>query len=387
MQPLPYFWLLSATVLAQIQEFSPPGYSGISFDVNIPSHTASSGSGPIFFQLKSTHELEWFAWGQGSQMLGANIFVVYASSDGTNITVSPRLGLQHVMPTYNSEAKLTVLDGSGVNNGVMTANVRCDSCISWSGGSINPTSSSSSWVWAVKSGSWIESDSPSVSIVKHDNSGVASINLQQATGGSSENPFATLNGTIPSSSGSASTFNPDSVNNLRIAHAVIMIVAFAILFPSFALLLHVVPSSMIVQVHAFLQLFTLCLAIAGMGIGISMAQKLHEVEEYHPIIGIVTVSLLVLFQPVMGYLQHRHFLKMGEKGVFAYAHRWLGRILLALGVINGGLGFRLAGVGSKDAPTGAVVAYSVVVGVVAVVYLAYIVFVSGKGTRIIRRRT
>lgn len=58
-------------------------------------------------------------------MSGSNIFVMYQDASGTNVTISPRLGTGHVEPEYNSAAEVTLLAGSGVSNGIMTANVRC----------------------------------------------------------------------------------------------------------------------------------------------------------------------------------------------------------------------------------------------------------------------
>ena len=58
-------------------------------------------------------------------MSGANFFVVYTSSGGKNVTVSPRLGSGHSAPTFNSAAQVTLLEGSGVKDGVMTANIKC----------------------------------------------------------------------------------------------------------------------------------------------------------------------------------------------------------------------------------------------------------------------
>ena len=58
-------------------------------------------------------------------MEGANIFIVYADSSGTNVTLSPRLGKGEVQPLLNSAAQVYLLDGSGIANGSMTANVRC----------------------------------------------------------------------------------------------------------------------------------------------------------------------------------------------------------------------------------------------------------------------
>ncbi|KAJ5221107.1 uncharacterized protein N7469_009994 [Penicillium citrinum] len=379
-----YFSLFTSIfTLAQLQTFVPPGQNGITYSVNVPRATESSGSGPIFLQLKSTSELQWFAWGQGSRMQGANIFIVYASSDGNNVTVSPRLGVEHVMPLYNSKAQLSVLNGSGISNGVMTANIRCDSCITWPGGSEDLSSSSSTWIWAVKYGRPLNTNNLAASITIHDAVGIAAIDLQQATGGSSDNPFLTSNNMNSSSSSHPiSTISTGSVEKRRKAHAVIMILVFVIFFPSFALMLHVVPHSKIVYVHASFQLFTLALAIAGFGIGISMARSLGFIGMYHPIIGMVTVPCLILFQPAMGFIQHRYFHKTGGKSVFAYMHRWLGRCLIVLGIINAGLGFRLTGVGLSIAPVGAVIAYSVVAGIVGIGYALVVVLLSLKKRRV-----
>ncbi|KAJ5771554.1 cellobiose dehydrogenase [Penicillium odoratum] len=365
--------------IAQLQTFTPAGQDDITYAVNIPQQTATSGLGPIYFQLKSTRNLQWFAWGQGSRMQGANIFVVYANANGNNVTVSPRLGVEHVEPLHNPKARLSVLDGSGISNGIITANIRCDSCITWPGGHEDTTSSSSPWVWAFKYGNPLDSNSLSETISIHDASGIAALNLQKATGGKSNNPFLTTSGTATSSGQSVLSDNSPPIHKKRIAHAIIMITVFVVLFPSFALVLHVFPSSKMLWIHAYLQLFTLTLAIAGLGLGISMATELELIGEYHPVIGMVIVPSLILFQPAMGLLQHWYFCKARKKGLFGYLHQWFGRVIVTLGIINGGLGFRLTGIGTPFAPTGAVVAYSVVAGVVALGYFLTIIFLRYKG--------
>jgi hypothetical protein len=68
------------------------------------------------------------------------MMVIYSATDGKNITLSTRSPGSsnggHVMPTYNSKIQATLMDGSGIANGVMTANIRC-MCIpfrrSWTG--------------------------------------------------------------------------------------------------------------------------------------------------------------------------------------------------------------------------------------------------------------
>ncbi|KAJ5151309.1 uncharacterized protein N7482_010561 [Penicillium canariense] len=363
------YGLIFLPAFAQLTTFNPPAQDGITYSVNVPQSTASSGSGPIFFQLKSTRGIQWFAWGQGSQMFGSNIFVVYASQEGDNITVSPRLGLQHIEPRFNPDAQISVLAGSGIENGVTTANIRCDTCINWSGGSMRPNSSSSSWVWAVKYGSSIDSNSLSASITIHDASGVADLDLRQASGGMSDNPFITSSNITSSSGQAVTTSSTGNIDSLRAAHAVIMTLVFIVLFPFFALMIHIFSSPKLVNFHAALQLFTLALAVAGLGIGIKMAKELDLILSYHPIVGMIVIAYLALFQPTFGFLQHIYFRKHQKKSALSYLHRWVGRCMIILGVINGGLGFHLSGIGAPFAPTGGVIAYSVVAGIVGLSYV------------------
>lgn len=76
--------------------------------------------------------------------------------------------------------------------------------------------------------------------------------------------------------------------------------------------------------------------------------------------------------------QHLHYRKTGERGVFTYAHRWLGRVLLALGIINGGLGLRMTRGYGDSAPMAVFIAYGVVAGVMAVMYIAIVIVGNAK---------
>lgn len=71
--------------------------------------------------------MQWIGLGQGgaNQMRNSNIFIIYADSTGSNVTLSPRLGTGEVEPKFNSGAQVSLVEGSGIANGVMTANVRC----------------------------------------------------------------------------------------------------------------------------------------------------------------------------------------------------------------------------------------------------------------------
>jgi hypothetical protein len=110
-------------VSAQVASICPT--NDVCYKLNIPQKTASSGSGDIFFQLSAPSSYEWVALGQGTGMSDSNIFVVYTSGSGNNVTLSPRTGQGERLPEFNSNAQVTLLDGSGVSGGKMVANVKC----------------------------------------------------------------------------------------------------------------------------------------------------------------------------------------------------------------------------------------------------------------------
>lgn len=305
-------------------------------------------------------------------MKDSNIFVFYASPD-SNVTVSPRSGNGHFPPEVNNDSKVNLLEGSGVSDGKMIANVRCDNCLSWDGGSMDPTDSSSSWIWSMKGGNSLESSDFQEEFSYHDARGVFTLDLGQAKSKDSVNPFLEFDLNDPANSGSA--IGSSSLITKRSAHGLIMSIAFVVLFPIFALGLHIIPYQKTVpHIHAPLQVITLCLAIAGFGLGISLAIDVDKVSGYHPIIGIVVMSLLVLLQPALGLFHHLEFRKTGKGSSLGVAHRWLGRVVLVLAIINGGLGFKFSGIGNPGVPKAGAIAYGTIAGVFGVLYIVIVVF-------------
>lgn len=160
-----------------------------------------------------------------------------------------------------------------------------------------------------------------------------------------------------------------------IAHGFLMTFAIGLFLPIGATVIQVVPwSKRVTHIHAPLQAFALMMLLSGMGVGIYLGVATGEIHTYHPIIGFIVVGGILLFQPVMGLYAHLHLHRTGSKSIFAYVHRWWGRLLVILGIINGGLGFRLAGIGSPGCPVGAAIAYSVIAGIIISAYLVVVAF-------------
>lgn len=73
----------------------------------------------------------------------------------------------------------------------------------------------------------------------------------------------------------------------------------------------------------------------------------------HPILGLIVIGLLA-FMPAFGWIHHVVYVKKRGPSAWTYIHRWLGRIILIAGGINGGLGIWMA----HDKPQWLLLAYT-----------------------------
>lgn len=76
------------------------------------------------------------------------------------------------------------------------------------------------------------------------------------------------------------------------------------------------------------------------------------------------VVVLITLQPILGYMHHRYFLSHGKRGIISHIHIWFGRALMIIGIVNGGLGLKLA-----SSSRAFIIAYSVIAGLAAILYL------------------
>ncbi|KAF2428785.1 CBD9-like protein [Tothia fuscella] len=414
---------------------------GIKYAVSVPEQTVNSNKGDMYIQISGPSSNSWMAIGQGSTMSGANMFVIYASGSGTNVTLSPRSGSGHSTPQFNSGSQATLMEGSGISNGVMTANIKCSDCASNGKTKLTGTAQ---WIYAAKSGSPLNSDDQSASIQQHGSAyGPMSLNMDTAKNAANTNPFTSAGSTTGSTnncdesqnSGASSTgsdnegasptsngggffggsrptarptsfptgfpgFNNGGGNNNRKradaactptnggnsgsstgglydinkrnamlkAHGIMAGLAFAVLFPFGAISIRLLSFPGLVWFHAAFQAFAYLTYIIGFGLGIYIATQgpVKYINDAHPIIGII-LFLALFLQPILGWLHHSNFKKFQQRTGFSYAHIWLGRIVIALGIINGGLGFRLA----ANTAWGPIV-YGVVAGIVFLIYVVAI---------------
>ncbi|KAK6346074.1 hypothetical protein TWF730_010406 [Orbilia blumenaviensis] len=391
---------------AQLARYVTPSDSSVSFSLNIPTSTSDSGSGALFFQIRGPATgKSWIALGIGSSMVGAHIFVVYTDGSG-NVTVSPRVAQGYFEPQFSSDPRITLLDGSGVVDGSIVANVRCDNCLSLA--DLSVTETRSNWIWGYKGGSAIDSSDVEADIQQHDNMGGFTFDLTRATGGDSGNPFVqsaqssspatgtrTSGGSTPTSTNGASSDDDDDdddddtnlgsgssdgassaisrITRMLKIHGILMGLAFAVFFPLGAIIIRVMPRPHHADAHMVVQIIGFALSIAGLAYGVMLAEDLRYLKKTHPVIGMVVMGGL-FFQPIVGFIHHWLFKAKGKRTILADIHVYWGRALLILGIVNGGLGLDLA-----NNTTGGKIAYAVVAGVMGLAWLVATVLYYAKG--------
>lgn len=367
---------LVPSALGQIVSYTPSEGSGISYGIHIPQRSAANGTGPLYLRMTAPAHVKWIALGQGPRMVDGNLFVVYAAPGG-NVTLSPRKAKGHTEPDFNPDVKAYLLDGSGIHNGNMTANIRCDNCMRLFDGK-PVVASHSSWIWAMKHGSPVMSTNTSHPITQHDWHGIFTLNLTEGVGGDPpENPFVLSSHAVIDHTPFAKQqqISDSILHKKRVGHGVMTSVAFVLLFPNFALTLYLIPSRWTVAwIHAPLQILAVILALAGYGMGISVAKDLQEADGYHPILGHIAVLGVVLFQPFLGIMQHLRHRKYGIKTLWGITHRWLGRFLAVLGIVNGGVGFYYAVDKNPNIPNVSPKAYSVICACMGIIYISVILW-------------
>jgi hypothetical protein len=158
-----------------------------------------------------------------------------------------------------------------------------------------------------------------------------------------------------------------------------MSLVFLVLIPFAALTLYLPYTKRVPHIHAPLQILSIILVIVGLALGVRLAKPLGLTTGYHQVIGYVLVAIILSAQPILGLLQHLHFRNTGTRSGMGVGHQWLGRIVIIIGVVNGGLGMRQSGpVGDGWVPNYAPIVYSTVA---AVVFLIYVAVVMGTALR------
>ena len=247
--------------------------------VNVPSPSTSND---LYFTFRGPATRSWVAFGlggQGQQMNGALIFVVYLGENGKTITVSPRLGTGHDQPKYTSDVKVTLTNDTHYeagNDGGYFVDLHCTNCRSWAGGNkIDITNTAQAMIYALGPDGSIKSDDPNANIGQHDDGSMGgfTLDLKAATGA----------GGLPSgsdlSSSSGSAGGGTSHRTISVGfHALLVVGGFVVVLPAGYLALRVFEK---VWLHWAIQSFGLFVIVIGCIAGVAISKKEQIVSFLH----------------------------------------------------------------------------------------------------------
>ncbi|OAP64045.1 hypothetical protein AYL99_00017 [Fonsecaea erecta] len=311
---------------------SPDPNDNITVSINVPNDNSDS----LFFHFSAPAGQAWGAFGFGTQMAGALIFVTYASQSGNNVTVSPRLGKGHVMPQHTSDVQVDVLSGSGIIDGSFVVNAKCSNCRSWDGGNINVDSTNQPMIWAAGPTGSLSSNDVNAQIKQHEGYNFFNIDLKAATGTGGVPVVGASSDTVVGG-GPVGDFHRGATG----FHAFLMVAAFLIVFPGGYLFLRVFEK---VWLHWGIQSLALLMTILGMGVGIAISKRNKispNLTAGHQILGFVVVGL-ALVTWIVGLVGHRIYKRTKQPAKIMKGHRVLGPATITLGLANCIVGFRFA---------------------------------------------
>lgn len=200
---------------------------------------------------------------------------MYQDGEG-NVTLSTREGVGHVMPEYTERSGVELMEGSGVVDGRMIANVRCGDCA----GSLD-LAGTNNWISAWKSDDSLDSTDPAQQITVHDSMTGFEVDFTNATVSANANPFS--NSTTveppPEDAGEESSSGGPNWDMILLAHGVIMTLVFTALYPIGALLMPLLGKWLI---HASFQTLAFLLMWAGFALGYLYAEHDGYVSHDRP---------------------------------------------------------------------------------------------------------
>ena len=177
-------------------------------------------------------------------------------------------------------------------------------------------------------------------------------------GGGGAADYGSWDSSSSSSTGSSSSSEPggdygagpysgdaDQTSQETITHGVLSSLAWILLFPLGSILLRLIRGKLAWKVHAAIQVIGFIIFAAGVGTGIHLSRQISVYtpiwKDPHVIIGLFIFALAAI-QPFLGIIHHWIFVQRndGRRTGIGHVHLWLGRILIILGIINGGLGIR-----------------------------------------------
>lgn len=299
----------------QAQQDSYAPYFGIDYDAKAAYFTFQAdgetqyvfalnpvANGDVFFHMSGPVAHSWLGVGFGSEMKDSFMILAYPSSNGLNTTISTRIATGHTEPVYDSSFEiLKVYNDTYAPNantvtdhgtGVIIAHAVCLKCSKWLVDGkehiLDTKNTKQPFIFALGPKTDVRDDSPSASLPRHGFVGSFTMDMTHATNSTG------WYGRVPAPNIPDFHFPPDDDafalayadpafgtmamdNPLPSVHAVLMCLAFVIVFPTGAVVMQFLKQ---VLWHAGMQAIGFVAVIAGFGVAASFSRQYNKVSRY-----------------------------------------------------------------------------------------------------------
>ncbi|OAK96959.1 CBD9-like protein [Phaeosphaeriaceae sp. SRC1lsM3a] len=339
---------------------------------NLTFALSATNTGDIYIHLSAPVAYQWVGVGTGSEMDGSVMFILYENSERNGVTLSPRLSSGHFEPGFSEKIDCgfendTAHHGSidqRNGNGYFSANIHCKNitALGKGDGKLDLSNAKQPFIYA-----WGPTDSPmlsssnSASMKRHDAYGNFWLDMTKATSSDSAQVMFPTGASLFNSTNSGTDGQAESDGDkVGPAHAALMLVAFAVIFPLGAILLRFLDS---VKAHYIAQSIGVLAAIVGVGVGIYLSKMYNHsrnVSSGHQVFGLILLALL-FSQWAIGFYHHFRFRQHKRPTAYGKVHLVAGPAIILGGIINGFTGFNFSGEPHNNVYYGAVVAVIIVV--------------------------
>ena len=253
-------------------------------------------NGDVYFHMSGPVKYSWLGVGIGNEMRDSFMIIAYPSSNGLNTTISTRIATGHNEPTYTPDFEIikvyndtyapaanTVTDDG---TGTIIAHAMCRNCSQWATGFLDTRNKEQPLIFALGPAKRFREDSPEASIPRHGTYGRYTMDMTQATN------YSGWYGRVPApndpdfvfppsdiafnSAGTSLPFDVENLDNpLPTVHGVLMCIAFVLIFPAGAVVMHLLRKTL---AHAATQVLGLVFVLAGFGAVIQIARQYNKVS-------------------------------------------------------------------------------------------------------------
>ncbi|KAG9517637.1 CBD9-like protein, partial [Aureobasidium melanogenum] len=326
---------------------------------------SASTNGSLALYLAGTSKHSWIAVGTGTEMQDSMMFIVYGDKTKHGATLSTRYSTGENEPKYMSNMDPEA--NASHENGFFTVDAHYHNSSSWMQHHIDMSSNQQPFIFALGPKlSRSNGGSPSATIQRHVVYGRFTMDMTKAV--SDAAPTANGDNGAWVRSGASEAYGVSSDYDVGSAiHAVVMCLAFVLVFPLGALLLRFIS----VRVHYMVQLAASILVIIGLGTGVYISTEYNRTKNYntaHQIVGLI-VFVGVAIQLILGTVHHVIYKRTRRATKLGKIHLYLGPLVLVLGIINAPLGTIVGQRSQYNIP------YAVVVAVLAVLFFAARIYI------------